>query len=162
MQIGYDYSDFDPEKGGYNSYMPEPGNYTITLLNGQSKEVEGKGSLIELEMHTHGDDQTFTLSYLTGWKVGDYLKVRQIAYEELGRLYYGITGNKPPQNGFNLSDLYNGSFNADLQHRPDKRDPDKKYLELKNIKPLDSQPQPATSAASSQGAQVSGKPAWAQ
>ena len=38
----------------------------------------------------------------------------KIAKENLGRIYYGATGMRPPMQGFNTTDLLHKSFNANL------------------------------------------------
>ncbi len=165
MQINYDYAGFDATAQQYNSYKPKEGNYIVTLIGASEKTIDGSGSLIELEFFNQGDDKAYTVSYLTGWTRGDYLTVRRIAFEGIGRIFYGITGQQPPANGFDISKLFDGRFNADLTHRADKNDANKVYIELKNIKPLEgAQPVQVTPQAQPAAAQPQtyGKPAWAQ
>jgi hypothetical protein len=165
MQINYDYQGFDATKENYNSYKPKEGNYIVTLLGAEEKSIDGSGSLIELELFNEGDDKSYTISYLTGWSKGDYMTTRRIAFEGIGRIYYGITGQQPPANGFDITKLFNHQFSADLSHRADKNDPNKVYLELKNIKPFAGAQKPVQQAAQGAGnttAQTYGKPAWAQ
>jgi hypothetical protein len=170
MQINYDYQGFDATAQQYNSYKPKEGNYTVILLGAAEKQIDGSGSLLELEFFNEGDDKAYTVSYLTGWTQGDYMTVRRIAYEGIGRIYYGITGQQPPANGFDIATLFNHKFSADLTHRADKKDANKVYVELKNIKPFASGTAPVTAPvtatpaapAVAAGPQTYGKPAWAQ
>ena len=167
MQIGYDYSNFDATKEEYNNYIPEPGNHNIQLLSGEEKQVENKGSLMELEFINEGDDKSYTVAYLTGWQAGDYMKTRQIAYESIGKLYYGITGQQPPANGFDLTQLFGHTFNADVEIEEYN---DKKYIKLKRILPIAGNDQPAQAQGggntaqpqqAAPQAQTYGKPTWA-
>lgn len=165
MQINYDYQGFDATQQQYNSYKPAEGNYVVTLLGATEKQIEGSGGLLELEFFNQGDDKAYTVSYLTGWTQGDYMTVRRIAYEGIGRIYYGITGQQPPASGFDIATLFNHQFSADLTHRADKKDANKVYLELKNIKPFAGATQPAPQAQATPAAaqpQTYGKPAWAK
>lgn len=165
MQIGYDYSGFDATKQEYNNYVPEEGNYYITLIGAEEKQIDGKGSLIELEFVNERDEKSYNIAYLTGWTNGNYIKTREIAFENLGRIYYGITGNQPPANGFDLTTLFNGTFNANLAH--DEYNGNVKAV-LKNIIPIAGMQQAQGAAGNTAqpqqqvGAQVTGKPAWAQ
>lgn len=165
MQIQYDYQGFDATQEQYNSYKPAEGNYIITLLGAEEKNIEGSGSLIELEFVNSGDDKAYTVSYLTGWQAGANANTtRRIAFEGIGRIYYGITGQQPPANGFDIATLFNHQFSADLAHRADKKDPNKVYLELKNIKPFVGGAAPVQQAApvAQPTVQTYGKPAWAK
>lgn len=165
MQINYDYQGFDATQEQYNSYKPAEGNYIVTLLGAEEKHIEGSGSLIEVELVNEGDDKAYTVSYLTGWQSGaNASTTRRIAFEGIGRIYYGITGQQPPVNGFDIATLFNHQFSADLAHRSDKKDPNKVYLELKNIKPFaGNAPKPVQQAAPVQAQPATyGKPAWAK
>lgn len=167
MHIQYDYSNFDPEAGGAPNFPPE-GNYDLRLINITPGETRNREAKITLDFLTlDGTNTAFPMNYNTGHSNPE---ARRIAFEDLGRIYYGITGQKPPASGYDISTLLQGEFNADLVI---KNDGQYTNANLRNIKPKEATgaaPQVAQQAPQ-QAAQVAqpvagqpavNKPAWAQ
>lgn len=166
MHIQYDYSNFDPEAGGAPNFPPE-GNYDLRLINITPGETRNGKAKITLDFLTlDGTNTAFPMNYNTGHSNPE---ARRIAFEDLGRIYYGITGQKPPASGYDISTLLQGEFNADLIIKSDGQYTN---ANLRNIKPKgqaqqSSAPQVAYGQAAQPQAAPAGqpavnKPAWAQ
>ena len=159
MKIQYDYSEFDPEAGASPTFPPEGEGYTFQLINLKDDLTRSGDRKVTVEFRVHGGEHhntTFPLGYNIGHSNAT---TRQIAFEGLGKLYYGITGQKPPATGFDVSKLLNGYFMADL-----KVTVGDKYTnaDLRNIKPAEgTQTHHQPEALAAPAPTVTGKPAWA-
>ena len=165
MQIAYDYNNFDPEAGGAPNFPP-PGYYIMQALGAKEGVTKGGYAKIEIEFAAEGYNSTFTLSYNTGHSNP---QSREIAYSDLGKLYYGATGQKPPANGFDLEQIYNKPFGCDVTIT-ESQSGDKTYknCNLRNIKPMAGNQQQAQGGGNTAQpqqaapqAQTYGKPTWA-
>ena len=155
VSINYDYSNFNPDAGAAPDFPPE-GNYDFRLINISEGVTNDGDSKIIVDYLAIQAGKAFPMNYNTGHR---NLQTRQIANEDLGRIFVGITGQKPPANGFELDHLLNGEFNADLVIK--KGD---KYTNasFRNIKPKQGGA-PATAPAQPIAAAqpAVNKPAWA-
>lgn len=161
INIGYDYSQFDPEAGEYNNYTPPEGDYKITLIGVQEKQNDKIGYAIEGEFLNEGDEKTYNKLFMVGHHNN---QTKQIAYDTLGKIYYGITGQKPPAMGFDMSQLVNGKFSGTIVHT---KNGDKTYFDIRRIMPIAGEntvtpPTAPTAPQGQQEQQTYGAPSWAK
>lgn len=160
MHINYDYSNFDPNAGAAPVF-PVDGNYDIRLMSveqGETKNRDPKAILTFMTLNE--ENKPFPMNYNIGHPNP---QARQIAFEDLGRIYTGITGQTPPASGFDLSALINGVFNCDIQIKTDGQYTN---CNFRNIKPVVSQEAvaaqpPAAQQPAQQQQPAVNKPAWA-
>ena len=148
MQIQYDYNNFNPEGPSY----PADGPHVFKFLGAERGETKDHASKIVCNFQVaRGPEtgKTFQMNFNTGHS---NMQTRQIAFEGLGRIYYGCTGQKPPVSGFDLGTIAGREFAADffVKESEGYRNPN-----FRNIKPLDANGQPQASA---QPAQAGGVP----
>ena len=110
MQITHDFSDFNPE--GFT--FPPSGFYSMAVTSqDEGKTKAGDAKLTLTFQIADGDQkgQQFKMDYNTGHSS---TKTSKIAIENIARLYYGATGNKPGRSGLNTADMMNKPFGANL------------------------------------------------
>lgn len=151
--IAYDYNNFDPEAGGSPTFPPE-GEYNFKVISVKEGETRSGDQKFTIEFLAQGTEATFPLNYNTGHSSA---QTRQIAFEQLGRLYFGITGQKPPATGFDLADLINGAFHAGLVV---KEKDGYTNADFRNIKPMEGAQAPAPAPQPAQANKSFGKPSW--
>jgi hypothetical protein len=146
VKVEYDYEGFDPEANDYNNYNPPEGEYLIKVV---SAEAIKQG--IVLEFLNKDDDKTYTVLYQTNHESSD---TRKYAAQDLGKIYFGVTGRKPNPTGLDTDDMIDGVFSAQVKHTTYNG---KTYNKLNYIKPAN-----AASEAPAPTAQPKtfNKPAW--
>lgn len=147
--INFDYSNFDPNAGATPNF-PENGNYNFKLLTSKEGATQSGDRKIIIDFIAQGTSVAFPINY----NIGHHnQQTRQIAFESLGKLYFGITGNKPPATGFDLQQLNGGTFNADFVVTKGE-----KYTnaDFRNIRPIEGSTAPAEQVQQA----VVNKPSW--
>lgn len=146
VKVEYDYEGFDPEANDFNNYNPPEGEYLIKVVSAEAK-TQG----IVLEFLNKDDDKTYTVLYQTNHEKSD---TRKIAAQDLGKIYFAVTGRKPSPTGLDTDDMIDGVFSAKVKHTTSNG---KTYNNLNYIKSAD-----VVSEAPAQIAQqkVFNKPAW--
>ena len=166
IQLTHDYSDFNPEGFAY----PPNGFYAMAVVDAKSdKKSEEKGgyAFITLTFEiTDGDQkgQRFKMDYNTGYPKHKSEKAAIIAMENIGRIYYGATGERPGRNGLNIKDLMNKTFGANLiveeKAKTDGSGGSFKNSKLNGIQFLNNQPVEQTAAPTSNSAAPANKDPW--
>jgi hypothetical protein len=110
VKVEYDYEGFDPEANDFNNYNPPEGEYLIKVV---SAEAIKQG--IVLEFLNKDDDKTYTVLYQTNHESSD---TRKYAAQDLGKIYFGVTGRKPNPTGLDTDDMIDGVFFAKVKHNP--------------------------------------------
>lgn len=152
--ISWDYSQFDPNANNYSTYLPPEGDYPLSIERVASKHNDATGIIIEVEYLAKGDEKTFVLGNMVQHSNPD---TRRIAAETLGKLYFAVTGEKPPATGFDALKLQGGKIHAEVKHT---HKDGKVYGSLRNIRAfVQQQPQQAQQPVVQQGS-VYGKPSW--
>lgn len=126
VTVDYDYSEFNPEGPNY----PKEGDYTFSVSSvetGQTRDGHNK-----LDVHFSCDGGTFRISYNVGHP-NDL--ARKIAFEEIGRLYFACTGQKPGASGVNTDSLINKNFSGSFVLKTGKDGIERPAIY--KIKPLD-------------------------
>ena len=161
---GFDYDNFDPEGVTY----PPNGNYTLAIIGSEDKPSKDGHRMINVHFEIASgvqSKQQFRIGYYVG---NPNVEQAKWAFEALGRLYYGVTGQRPTSRGFDLEQLKFKAFEADFDATPNAKGD--KFPKIKNLKPLgatnSAQPQQgyaATAATSNYNqapAQGTPAPSW--
>ena len=137
MQLQYDYSNFNPEGPNFPSDGP---NYFDIVGYDTGETRNGEKKLIITYAVGSGPEKgkQFTMNYNVGHSNP---QARQIAYEDLGRIYYGCTGNKPGASGIDLAHIDGKRFHATMTvvEKDGYKNP-----RFSQIKPVDASDQKAT------------------
>lgn len=146
VQVSHDYSDLNVDGFAY----PPEGFYTLKVAGeGGDNKPADKGGYFFITLTfeivgTASAGMQFKMDYLTGH--GKEITSR-ISKENLGRIYYGATGNRPPAQGFDTADLLGKTLQANLviEEKP-KSDGNGtfKNAKLNSIAPVAAGQQPAT------------------
>lgn len=140
---GFDYDNFNPEGVSY----PPSGEYLLAVVGAEDKPSKDGHRMINIYFEIAGGELRKT-QFRIGYYVGNPNQEQaKWAYEALGRLYYGVTGEKPTSRGFNLKYLEFKPFQATFDASPNKNGDI--FPKLKNFKPQNQQA-PQTSQAPTQ------------
>ncbi len=174
MIINHDYTNFNPN--GFS--LPPEGRFLQRVIDekfsNKSPEKGGWAFLtltFEIEEEGEHKGKKYNLDYNTGHPNPATSK---IALEGLGRIYYGVTGEKPPVRGFDTTILQRASFCGVISIKESPKNDGSagvfRNVNLTNIEPVavtevaatapiaQYQPQPVVAAVN---AAPQAKPAWA-